>query len=513
VDFYHPGDYGRMVEIPDSGSPEPYRSPFRRDFARIVHAAAFRRLQRKTQLFPGDESDFFRNRLTHSLEVAQIAKSIALRLNFLIEEEYGRNAGGINTDLVELVALAHDIGHPPFGHTGEHALHKQMQSAGGFEGNAQTLRILSRLEKRQTIPRPGSDQVDFVEFADNRDLRVGLNLCFRSLAGVLKYDNPIPLIAKDDKLIKGYYASEACLVDKIKRAVLGDHYDELKDTTFSVIEMQIMDLADDIAYSTYDFEDALKAGFASPLELFMQLNSNPEIRDAVASKLFKSEVGRDYQRQNPARQDQDKFEEIRKRMHLAVFRLLKSFLLEAESDLTEDERAQLNDGDEERRATAISILAVRLQRVSAQIAQNGYVRALFTSDVVGKRIREVGIKANEQVPALSMLTIPSDIRFEIDVLKHLTYELHIKSPRLKLVEYRGAQIVIDLFKCFADDEEGALLPNDWRERLRAFQGFPEGEQMRLRLICDYIAGMTDAYALDVYSRLKTTNPAALFRPT
>jgi dGTPase len=113
VEFYHSGDYARVVGIPDSGSPEPYRSPFRRDFARIVHTPAFRRLQRKTQLFPGDESDFFRNRLTHSLEVAQIAKSIAIRLNYLIREKCGGDAGAIDTDLVELVALAHDMGHWP----------------------------------------------------------------------------------------------------------------------------------------------------------------------------------------------------------------------------------------------------------------------------------------------------------------------------------------------------------------------------------------------------------------
>jgi dGTPase len=118
VGFYQSGDYGRMVAIPDPGSPEAYRSDFRRDFARIVHAPAFRRLQRKTQLFPGDESDFFRNRLTHSLEVAQIAKSIAVRLNHLVREKYGEQAGAIDTDLVELVSFAHDLGHPPFGHTG-----------------------------------------------------------------------------------------------------------------------------------------------------------------------------------------------------------------------------------------------------------------------------------------------------------------------------------------------------------------------------------------------------------
>ena len=283
--FYQAGDYGRVVEIPDSGSAEPYRTGFRRDFARIVHTPAFRRLQRKTQLFPGDESDFFRNRMTHSLEVAQIAKSIAIRLNYTIEQDRGPQVGAIDTDLVELVSLAHDLGHPPFGHTGEQALHEKMHAVGGFEGNAQTLRILSRLEKRQTRG------ADFVEFANDKDLRAGLNLSFRSLAGILKYDAQIPRIKETPTLSKGYYASEADLVQAIKRAVLGKHFGKF-DGEFKVIEMQIMDLADDIAYSTYDFEDALKAGFASPLDLLQQLN-NPEVRDPVAKKLFKTQTSRD----------------------------------------------------------------------------------------------------------------------------------------------------------------------------------------------------------------------------
>src|ERR1700721_2172965 len=100
LEFYQQGDHARVVQIPSSGSPEDYRSPFRRDYARVVHTPAFRRLQRKTQLFPGDESDFFRNRMTHSLEVAQIAKSIAIRLNYLIHNQYGDDAGAIDTDLV-----------------------------------------------------------------------------------------------------------------------------------------------------------------------------------------------------------------------------------------------------------------------------------------------------------------------------------------------------------------------------------------------------------------------------
>ncbi|WP_298884771.1 hypothetical protein [uncultured Bradyrhizobium sp.] len=200
-------------------------------------------------------------------------------------------------------------------------------------------------------------------------------------------------------------------------------------------------------------------------------------------------------------------------MLLSVFSLLKDYLTEANKSLTDDERKAFLDPDPENRAIPISVLAVSLQKLSEQIAQNGYVRAQFTSDLVGKRIRAIGIKVNEEVPALSELTISSEVRFEIDVLKHLTYELHIKSPRLKLIEYRGKQIVHDLFDCFDAAKDGDLLPNDWRGRLHAFQSFPDREELRKRLICDYIAGMTDAYALDVYSRLKTTNPAALFRPT
>jgi dGTPase len=193
---------------------------------------------------------------------------------------------------------------------------------------------------------------------------------------------------------------------------------------------------------------------------------------------------------------------------------LKTYLYEADASLTDEERKRLSDADPENRAAAIAILAVSLEKFSTRIAQNGYLRALFTSDLIGKRIRAISINVNEAIPPLSRIVIPPDVRFEIDVLKHLTYELHIKSPRLKLIEYRGTQIVRDLFDCFHDDEDGGLLPNDWRERLRAIRRFPDGgEEMRERLICDYIASMTDAYALDVFSRLKTTNPAALFRPT
>lgn len=126
---------------PTAGRDQNYRSAFRRDYARLIHSAAFRRLQGKTQLYPGHESDFFRNRLTHSLEVAQIAKSIALKIN---EASDFFRANPINVDLVEFAGLAHDLGHPPFGHNGEHALDYCMRDHGGFEGNAQTLRLPDR---------------------------------------------------------------------------------------------------------------------------------------------------------------------------------------------------------------------------------------------------------------------------------------------------------------------------------------------------------------------------------
>src|ERR1044072_2799677 len=140
VPLYGNRDVARESELRHQSTfdgQDGHNSEFRRDYARLIHSPAFRRLQGKTQLFPGTESDFFRNRLTHSMEVAQIAKGIALNLN---SEEFFRD-NPLNTDLVELAALAHDLGHPPFGHNGEYALDERMREHGGFEGKAQTLPI------------------------------------------------------------------------------------------------------------------------------------------------------------------------------------------------------------------------------------------------------------------------------------------------------------------------------------------------------------------------------------
>ena len=215
--LYSKGDRSRLLPSGEDKEEEPYRSPWRRDYARLIYSPSFRRLQGKTQVFPGHEFDFFRNRLTHSLEVAQIAKSIAIRLNS-IASEFKKKGEALEPEIVEFAGLAHDLGHPPFGHNGEEALDERMRDRGGFEGNAQALRIVAHLEKKSTL-RTVDDEM--VPFDDHEDLRCGLNLTYRSLASLLKYDVMIPQHSADrntpNSVMKGYYGEEAELVEDIKK--------------------------------------------------------------------------------------------------------------------------------------------------------------------------------------------------------------------------------------------------------------------------------------------------------
>ena len=236
--MYRRVDYRREVDAPD-GQEKAWRDEFSRDYGRVIHSASFRRLQGKTQVFPSRESDFFRNRLTHSLEVAQIGQGIAERLNHDFADRLG--PPGIDGRLCATAGLIHDIGHPPFGHNGEKALDKAMKPYGGFEGNAQTLRIVTRLEKKKR----------YKEAVDGDD-RAGYNLCHRTIASALKYDKLIPAMrGEDEDIVKGYYLSENTIVDRVKASIL-DGYQLKQEETFKTIECSIMDLADDIAYSVYD---------------------------------------------------------------------------------------------------------------------------------------------------------------------------------------------------------------------------------------------------------------------
>lgn len=233
VRWYDAGARERLIPEPPKRVPAPERTPFERDRARVVHAAASRRLAAKTQVVGPGTDDFVRNRLTHSLEVAQVARDLARAL-------------GCDPDITETAALAHDLGHPPFGHNGERALAGVAVECGGFEGNAQTLRVLTRLEAKTFAPEGRS---------------VGLNLTRATLDACTKY--PWPLAAAEPPhgmhadgsprlVVKfGVYDDDRAVFDWFRAGV---------DGPSRCLEAQVMDLADDVAYSVHDVEDGVVAG-------------------------------------------------------------------------------------------------------------------------------------------------------------------------------------------------------------------------------------------------------------
>lgn len=474
-------DETRLSPIDGSNMPsEPYRTPWRRDFARIIHSPSFRRLSGKTQLFPGLESDFFRNRLTHSLEVAQIAKSIAIKLNWELKNEGSEFQ--IDLDLVEASALAHDIGHPPFGHLGEHALDERMIEFGGFEGNAQTLRILSTLEKRE------SHAID--------EGRVGLNLCYRTLASILKYDNDIALSKTDriarkqscDGPVKGYYGSDKGLVDKIKLALVGSENLKILKSNgipFRTIECDIMDISDDIAYSVYDLEDTLKAGFVKPIDL---LSAADDIVNEVAKRASKALT-----------------QEVTHQEVKEVFELIFEGLY---VDVDFDEATMKTDDFGSIIKLIGELFLKTAVQTSNELASNGYLRSKFSSRLVGEFIRAVRIeKISDIHPILTRVEMVKEVRLKVEVLKQVSYVLQIMSPKLRIVEYRGKEIVAKIFDVLSNT--GAdLLPTDFRQIYNSSRQ----EADRMRCICDFIAGMTDRYAIEFYSRLVSEHPQTIFKP-
>lgn len=492
--FYTEGDFKRILDEGDAG--EPYRSPWRKDYARLIHSPSFRRLQGKTQLFPG-ESDFFRNRLTHSIEVAQIAKSIAIRLNHEtteIKPGLGEHHA-ISTDLVEFAALAHDLGHPPFGHNGEKALDECMCSMGGFEGNAQTLRLLTKIEKKrtETYPEP-------YEYLNGRDVRLGLNPTFRSIASILKYDHEIPSRAPNSKIEKGYYSSEVNVVAAARNAILGDYHHE---GDLSVVKCQIMDIADDIAYSTYDLEDAIRAGFTSPLDL-LSIAKQDNLLTSLAITVWKRLNGRkeDVSAENIPPELSDAIN--------AEKNAIIDILFEIALELVPDWRGlniSESSTDAEKQGALFMAVAYSHQ-ASKRVQSNGYLRTDLTSSLVGEFVRSISLDFNSECPALSKVQITKAAKRKIEVLKNYTYEAHIMAARLKTVEFRGKEIVKDIFGCLKDDNTNQLLPIDWKIRC---QPHAEGEAGRLRSVCNFVAGMTDRYALEFYQKLRSANVSTIYR--
>jgi len=357
------------------------RSPFQRDRDRIIHAVAFRRLKHKTQVFVYHEGDHYRTRLTHSIEVAQIARTIARAL-------------GLDEDLAEALALAHDLGHTPFGHAGEEALDAAMAGSGGFDHNAQTLRILTKLEHR------------YAEFD-------GLNLTWETLEGVVKHNGPLagPLARRNRPL-------PAAITEYI-----GQH--DLEIDTFAGAEAQVAALSDDIAYNNHDIDDGLRAG------LF-----------AVADLKDVPLVG-------------------------PVF----------------DEVAARYPGLEESRLIGESVRRL-IDRMVTDLLAETEARARALAPQSAEAVRHLG----EPLVAFS-----SGMARHDRALKAFLFERMYRHPRVVRRTDRARQMVGDLFALYRARPE--LLPPEWR--LRAAEG---AEDKRARIVSDYIAGMTDRFAIDEHAR-------------
>ena len=342
------------------------RPAYERDRDRIIHCAAFRRLEYKTQVFVNHEGDYYRTRLTHSLEVAQIGRGIARRLN-------------LNEDLVEALALAHDLGHTPFGHTGEGVLDRLMTPYGGFEHNRQSLRIVEHLEERY----PGFN---------------GLNLTWETREGIIKH------------------ASDYDIPD-------GSGFEEYCPGLRPTLEAQIIDLADEIAYNNHDIDDGLKAGYLKP-EALMGLTLWSETYARVKQK---------YPLLNDERQV------LQTISHLIGYLIL---------DLVEQSRANIEE-------EGISTLDdVRAQKSNL----------VMFSDGTAKR--------NKELKAFLYQNLYS----------------HYKVERMRIKAERFLTILFENYL-----QNPTLLPISYQEKYQ--------EYGRERVICDYIAGMTDRYALDEYKRL------------
>ncbi len=372
---------GRLHAEPESEN----RTPFQRDRDRILHSTAFRRLKHKTQVFVYHEGDHYRTRLTHSLEVAQIARTIARTLR-------------LNEDLAETLALAHDLGHPPFGHAGEEALDGVMAPYGGFDHNAQTLRVLTKLERR------------YAAFD-------GLNLTWETLEGVVKHNGPLtgPRAAEpgDDDPLHETLAEYVAVHD-------------LELSTFASAEAQVAAIADDIAYNNHDVDDGLRA------DLF----DLADLRDVPLVGPVLAEVQTLYPETERSRT-----------VHETIRRLISLMI----SDVVAESRFRLD--------------AAAPRNVDA-IRQSG--RAM------------IGMSAE---------TIEGD-----RALKDFLFGNMYRHVRVNEMSDYGRRVVVEIFLEYLEKPEA--LPEEWRESAR--ESRPSGLP---RLVCDFIAGMTDRYALSEHRRL------------
>jgi dGTPase len=361
---------GRRYDEPGPSN----RSAYMRDRDRIIHSAAFRRLEYKTQVFVNHEGDLFRTRLTHSLEVAQLARTMARSLN-------------LHEDLCEAISLAHDLGHTPFGHAGQDALNACMQPYGGFEHNAQSLRVVDELEDKYASFR-------------------GLNLTFETREGILKH----------------------CSLARARE--LGDVALRFIERSQPSLEAQLANLADEIAYNNHDIDDGLRAGLLS-------------VEQLRAVPLFRRHHDVVLQTYGPLRGKQERHETIR--------RVMSTFV----EDLT---------------ATSAA------------------------------RIRAAGVAHIDEVRARSapLISYGEQLAAENLELKRVLREQLYHHHQVYRVMTKAKRVVRDLFTALFSDVR--LMPPEFFDAAKTLEQ-SQGEIGRARAVADYIAGMTDRYALDEHERL------------
>jgi len=372
--------------------PSPTRSEFQRDRDRIIHSTAFRRLQHKTQVFLHHDGNHFRNRLTHTLEVSQMARSIARALQ-------------LDEDLAEAVALSHDLGHTPFGHAGERVLHEKMAAFGGFDHNVQALRVVTRLENR---------------YAEHD----GLNLSWETLEGILKHNGPL---VGDDGNPAGKYAEEGLPagVEDIPASA------PLPLTGHASLEAQAAAIADDVAYNAHDIDDALRAGILVVSDLADVPMAGPIVREVLGL----------YPGIAPKRQAH----EVQRRL---ITRSIEDVIATSARNIAESKVQSVDD-----------------------VRAAGRTLITFSDAMAAD---EKGLK-----------------RFLFDhVYRHETVMGPVR---------RSQAVVAALFDRYM---EGRDLPDRWgRAAAEA-----ESEAALARIVADFIAGMTDPYALDEYARLFDARP-------
>jgi len=432
--------------------PQAYVSPFVKDYARIVHSPSFRKLQGKSQLIPAGENYFFRTRLTHSLEVAEIAMRIARKLN----EEYFTERP-LDCDLIACACVLHDIGHPPFGHSGEEALNAKMaEHRSGFEGNAQTLRLVTRLENR--LGRGG--QVQDVD-SDPR----GLNLTVGTLASIIKYDKMFDGPRRDGKdrplVDKAYYPEEAEVVRIVK-----ERLHVAPDERLYTIECQIMDIADDIAYSAYDLEDTMEAGIVTPFDFI-------SVDDATLERI-RADVESQYRKRNSGNgihvTPGDVLQELAK--------VFATILVYADQEHPYDMREW----------THRAVFVGRSHFESAMHGRNQLIRRQFLETLIEGNIAAITVEVDRERPFMSRLRVNPDRLITIEVMKAFNYHKVISSRKFQIPRYRGRHVVEGLFDIFVQDTEGRLLSEQGRSRLEKFDS---DSKERMRYIADMIAALTD----------------------